>query len=135
VNRSQEILRDVSFENDEVQFLMIQIYEYSGEYPLSVTTAVPIKREGFIVTGNINGSESSWSRTQYPIQGGFSLTIFKSQSLTLDKVVIDVKNFPWNLSYKPFVLCSVAISRTKKLEDVLIMHRILVNQLFLKLDF
>jgi len=103
---------------------MICFDGYSGESPVQGTRAVPIARQTFIVSGPIDNVNTSWTRTAFPIKLSYSITIHKSQSLTLDKIVIDVKNFPWAFSNKLFTLFFVAVSRTSKLDNILFMHNI-----------
>jgi len=60
------------------------------------------------------GTRGSCSRRQFPITLAFALTIHKSQGLTLDRVVLDIKD-----KDKTTGLTYVAISRVKKLSGLL----------------
>ena len=66
---------------------------------------------------NVISSKSVIERTIHPIRVAFSLTIHKSQSLTLPMAVIDLGS-----SERPFSLTYVALSRVRRLEDLLLTH-------------
>ena len=56
-------------------------------------------------------------RTIQPLRVAFSFTIHKSQSLTLSKAKIELGK-----SEKPFSLTYFALSRVRRLEDLLLTH-------------
>ena len=60
------------------------------------------------------GTRGSCSRRQFPITLAFALTVHKSQGLTLNRVVLDVKE-----KDKTAGLTYVAISRVKKLSGLM----------------
>jgi len=98
---------------DQPQSLLIAVDGYNG--PALFTRqdgkkVVPI----FSVLREWEGTRGSCSRRQFPITLAFALTIHKSQCLTLNWVVLDVKE-----KDKIAGLTYVAISRVKKLSGLM----------------
>lgn len=56
-------------------------------------------------------------RSIHPLRVSFAMTIHKSQSLTLDKAIINIgkREVPFSLTY-------VALSRVRRVEDLLLHH-------------
>jgi UvrD-like helicase C-terminal domain len=71
-----------------------------------------------------NKAGKSCSRTQFPLNIAYAITIHKSQGMTLDKVVIDLDDhdFTRGLSF-------VAISRTRAITDIAFRSHIGVGRL------
>jgi ATP-dependent exoDNAse (exonuclease V) alpha subunit len=73
--------------------------------------AIPTK------TVSIIDSNGTLERRIQPLRVAFALTIHKSQSLTLPKARIDL-----GAKERPFSLTYVALSRVRRLEDLLLAH-------------
>jgi ATP-dependent DNA helicase PIF1 len=98
---------------DQPQSLLIAVDGYNG--PALFTRqdgkkVVPI----FSVLREWEGIRGSCSRRQFPITLAFALTVHKSQGLTLNRVVLDIKE-----KDKTAGLTYVAISRVKKLSGLM----------------
>ena len=56
-----------------------------------------------------------YTRTQFPLTGAHAISVHKSQGMTPPKVVIDIGS----REFAPGLTC-VALSRTRKLQDIMI---------------
>lgn len=115
VNRSIGTVRDIVWKagqdplKDMPVALIVQFDRYTS--PLfEGTQFVPI----FSATCKFEYERRDCTRVQFPIRTAFAITVYKSQGLTLPKVVLnlDKKDFAIRLSY-------VAISQVKKLSCLL----------------
>ena len=92
--------------------LMVEFDSYSGPvFSPDLGNCVPV----FASTHKFLLGKAECSRTQFPVRLGYAVTVYKSQGMTLDKIVIRLpskKDFALGLSY-------VAISRVKKLSGLL----------------
>jgi ATP-dependent DNA helicase PIF1 len=115
VNGSSGTIKSIVYENDTAppnlpKCILIEFDCYSGPAFLEncpkVVPVVPLTRSW--------SSGPVCSRTQYPIQLGWALTIHKSQGMTLEKAVVELgkKEFSIGISF-------VAISRVKKINTLL----------------
>lgn len=68
-------------------------------------------------TAQFIDSSETLERTIHPIRVAFSMTIHKSQSLFFEKAIINIgpREVPFSLTY-------VALSRVRRLEDLLLHH-------------
>lgn len=73
-----------------------------------VVPILPVKRDFFLGT-------SACTREQFPLMASYAITVHKSQSITLDKMVTDLseRDFQTGFSY-------VAMSRVKMLDGLMI---------------
>jgi ATP-dependent DNA helicase PIF1 len=99
--------------------LMVEFDSYSGPVfspDLGNSGSVPSRCVPvFASTHKFLLGKAECSRTQFPVRLGYAVTVYKSQGMTLDKIVIRLpskKDFALGLSY-------VAISRVKKLSGLL----------------
>ena len=68
-------------------------------------------------TTSYTDGSSYYERTIQPLKVSFSMTIHKSQSLTLPMAIIDLGS-----KEKPFSLSYVSLSRPRSLEDLVLVH-------------
>ncbi|RYC77057.1 hypothetical protein BFJ63_vAg20068, partial [Fusarium oxysporum f. sp. narcissi] len=73
-----------------------------------VVPILPVKRDFFL-------GQSACTRKQFPLMASYAITVHKSQSITVDKMVTDLseRDFQTGLSY-------VAVSRVKMLDGLMI---------------
>ena len=91
--------------------LLVSFSEYSGpDFPLYGSKIIPI----FPVTRQFDYKGVPYTRTQFPLRLAYAITVYKSQGLTLSRVVlnIDQKEHCLGLLY-------VAISRVKALDGLM----------------
>jgi len=127
VNGAIGTVVDIVYEaHDETRaaFIMVNFDNYSGPSPLSSTRAVPIPETKFWHPQKKAGEGRGWWRTRFALRLAWASTIHKVQGLTLRKVVIDIKGYNKFFKHILFTLFFVAISRCKKLDDILIMHNL-----------
>jgi len=119
VNGTTGTIKDIvwkegaDIKKDPPQALLIAVGQYDG--PALFTRqdskkVIPI----FSVLRKWEGTRGTCSRRQFPITLAFALTIHKSQGLTLDRAVLDIKD-----KDKTAGMTYVAISRVKKLSGLL----------------
>lgn len=106
VNGALGFVREIIYEpecnpsNSKPVVILAQFDKYTGP---TINGLVPIAP----VTNNFKYKGQSMSRKQFPIQLAYSMSVHKSQGLTLDKALVDIGNeFCLGISY-------VALSRTK----------------------
>ena len=83
----------------------------------------------FPVRQDFNVGNEACSRTQFPLTVAYAITVHKSQSITVDQVVIDLsgRDFQHGLSY-------VAISRVKTLQGLMLESPFERNNLYYSAD-
>ncbi|KAJ3453143.1 hypothetical protein MRS44_018798 [Fusarium solani] len=99
---------------DPPSVIMMVMDKYTGPSYLTtedgreVVPILPVKRDFFLGT-------SACTRKQFPLMASYAITVHKSQSITVDKMVTDLseRDFQTGLSY-------VAVSRVKMLDGLMI---------------
>jgi ATP-dependent exoDNAse (exonuclease V) alpha subunit len=103
---------------DPPSVIMMVMDKYTGPSYLTtdnrreVIPILPVKRDFFLRT-------SAYTRKQFPLIASYAITVYKSQSISVDKMVTDLskRDFPIGLSY-------IAVSRVK------ILDRLIIDTLF-----
>ncbi|KMQ82069.1 atp-dependent dna helicase pif1 [Lasius niger] len=120
VNGAQGTVYDIGWapgadtHRDPPCVIMMVMDKYTGPAYLTtddgrqVVPILPVKRDFFLGT-------SACTRTQFPLMASYAITVHKSQSITVDKMVTDLseRDFQTGLSY-------VAVSRVKMLDGLMI---------------
>ncbi|OAQ61323.1 ATP-dependent DNA helicase PIF1 [Purpureocillium lilacinum] len=120
VNGAQGTVYDIGWapgadtHRDPPSVIMMVMDKYTGPSYLTtddgreVVPILPVKRDFFL-------GASACTRTQFPVMASYAITVHKSQSITVDKMVTDLceRDFQTGLSY-------VAVSRVKTLEGSMI---------------
>ncbi|PHH89298.1 hypothetical protein CDD83_6340 [Cordyceps sp. RAO-2017] len=105
---------DTDTHRDPPCVIMMVMDKYTGLSYLTaddgrkVVPILPVKRDFFLGT-------SACTRTQFPLMASYAISVHKSQSITVDKMVTDLseRDFQTGLSY-------VAVSRVKMLDGLMI---------------
>ena len=122
-NAAQGIIEDIIFVNDKPTYLIIDLDKSSLSRQESfegVHHRVVISRERVTPTEG-----KATTRTQFPVNLAYAMTIHKVQGQTLDKVIIDFG------ARKPnYGLSLVALSRTRKLKD-LTLRNVNIDDMFI----
>ena len=101
---------------DQPQALLIAVNGYSGFALFTQQDrrkVIPV----FFILCEWKGTKKSCSQCQFPVTLAFAFTIHKSQRLTLNQVVLDIKN-----KNKTAGLTYVKISQIKKLSGLMFKH-------------
>ncbi|KAI8415866.1 hypothetical protein FOFC_05493 [Fusarium oxysporum] len=120
VNGAQGTVYDIGWapgadaHRDPPSVIMMVMDKYTGPSYLTtddgreVVPILPVKRDFFLGT-------SACTRKQFPLMASYAITVHKSQSITVDKMVTDLseRDFQTGLSY-------VAVSRVKMLDGLMI---------------
>ncbi|KJZ74108.1 hypothetical protein HIM_06354 [Hirsutella minnesotensis 3608] len=120
VNGAQGTVYDIGWapgadtHRDPPCVIMMVMDKYTGPSYLTtddgrkVVPILPVKPDFFLGT-------SACTRTQFPLMASYAITVHKSQSITVDKMVTDLseRDFQTGLSY-------VAVSRVKMLDGLMI---------------
>ncbi len=117
VNGSSGIIKSIIYENDAAppnlpKCILVEFECYSGPAFLEdmpkVVPILPLKRSWSSAGSRV------CSRTQFPFQLGWALTIHKSQGMTLEKAVVELGKNEFSIG-----ISFVAISRVKKIKTLL----------------
>ena len=110
-NAASGTIHKIVFENYEAKYLIIDL----DTSKLTTNESFEKRHRIIVKRHTAKPMDQKHSRTQFPINLAYAMTIHKVQGQTLDKVRIDFGD------RRPiYGLATVALSRTKKLDDMLI---------------